>query len=442
MGCGGINPLKYMLKVSRQTAVHIGFLLVVLGIFLGTAIGVFKMGADPTGGISLAKESMPAAVASWEFLVLVCVGLLMSLLLPLLSPVQASILTLLGMLPVWYVGFTVTKPSPPLPMEYSLLTILMLFVVNVLVSYFTETHAKQKLISAFGQYVPPELVRLLNEDPDSLTMEGEARQMTVMFCDVKNFTSIAEQLEPKQLVSMLNALFNPLTAIMHKHRGTIDKYMGDAVMAFWGAPLQDPMHAQNAVRAALEIQEALTDLRIEFSARDWPEISMGIGLSTGEVNVGNMGSEFRVAYTVVGDTVNLAARLESMTRNLHVGIIVSEPTQAASQDIVFRELAKVKVKGKQEVIRAFEPVCRIDGMTPELKSKLELHNRALDSFYRRRWDEAVTLFGQLWQLDPRDRLYEIFLQNIAQFTKGPTPDSWSGELETHHRSKFERRGQA
>ncbi|MCP4041122.1 MAG: adenylate/guanylate cyclase domain-containing protein [Gammaproteobacteria bacterium] len=368
-------------------------------------------------------------VSSSEFLILFGVGLLMCALLPLLTPIQASLLTLAGMVPIWYIGIQVPKPISLLPMEYSLLTILMLYVLNVLAVYFSETRTKQRLMTAFGQYVPPELVGMINENPESFSLSGEAREMTILFCDIRNFTAIAEQLDPKQLVSVLNSIFNPLTKIIHNHLGTIDKYMGDAVMAFWGAPANDPQHAQNAVKAALEIQEKLSRLRPEFKKRGWPEIHMGVGLSSGVVNVGNMGSEYRVAYTVVGDVVNLAARLESVTRSLYTDIVVSESTRGASPDIVFRELAKIKVKGKQDVIKVFQPLGEVGRLSPEQESQLELHNEAMENYYHCRWDTAVTLFGRLWEKTPEDKLYEIYLQNVAEFTKGPRPNDWLGELD-------------
>ncbi len=160
-------------------------------------------------------------------------------------------------------------------------------------------------------------------------MEGESREMSVLFSDVRGFTTISEGLDPKQLSQLMNEFLTPLTRVIYRHRGTIDKYMGDCIMAFWGAPLSDPQHARNAVLAGLEMQATMEALQPQFHARGWPELHIGVGVNTGRMSVGNMGSEIRVAYTVMGDAVNLASRLEGLTKQYGVGMIVGEDTRAA-----------------------------------------------------------------------------------------------------------------
>ncbi len=412
--------------------------LLVFLVFLCNAVGLFDVRLGTTGDIAfrstmfahfINEGRVPAVVYTAQFAVLVAEGLALSLLLPLLDPIKASGLAFAAMVPVVYLGLTPAKPSILLPMEYSLVAILVLFGTNVLADYFVETRKKQQLIAVFGRYVPAQIVQRISDEPKDFTMAGESREMTVLFCDIKSFTSIAERLDPRQLVQMLNTLFDPLTRVMHKHLGTIDKYMGDAVMAFWGAPAHDPRHAEHAVRAAIEMQQVLCGLRRVFARNGWPEISMGIGISTGVMSVGNMGSRYRVAYTVVGDAVNLAARLESLTRDLDAEIIVNEATMNAVPQVLFRELGTVKVKGKQIVTRAYEPICLAADATPEIVARLQEHARALEAYYQRRWDRAVTLFGKLWEKDPEDRIYDIYLKNIAKFTEGPRPADWTGELD-------------
>ena len=231
-------------------------------------------------------------------------------------------------------------------MQYSLLSILLLFVANVVVHYFREASEKQALTEIFSQYAPPEVVARIVKQPASLSMDVEAREMTMMFCDVHNFTTISESLEPRELADLLNTLLSPLSRTLYENNGVIDKYLGDGIMAFWGAPVSNPHHAANAVAAAFEMQDRLLAMGPEFRARGWPEIRMGIGINTGIVSVGNMGSQYRMAYTVIGDAVNLAARLQDLTRVYHTKIIVGESTRNAFPAANYRELGLVQVKGK------------------------------------------------------------------------------------------------
>ena len=312
-------------KSLRRQWLQVLLVLTVFALFIFNAGGVFEIDFAVANGAVTA----PAMLRTKEFLVLVVIGVALSLLLPVLTPIRASLLTFVAMLPVLFMGYTATDQRAMLPMEYALLTILMLFVVNVLASYFAETTRKQQLINAFGQYVPAELARRISQYPGQFTLEGDSRELSIMFCDVHNFSAISEQLEPKELAELLNTLFTPLTRILYKHHGIIDKYMGDAIMAFWGAPLPDDHHASNAVAAAFEMQEAVQALMPGFNERGWPTIKVGIGINSGVVSVGNMGSEYRVAYTVIGDAVNLASRLQELTRIYSARIIVGEATRRA-----------------------------------------------------------------------------------------------------------------
>ena len=177
--------------------------------------------------------------------------------------------------------------------------------------------------------MPPEVVDEMAQDPEKASMEGESREMTVLFTDVRGFTTISEGLDPKALSQLMNEFLTPLTEVIYQHRGTIDKYMGDCIMAFWGAPLPDPDHARNGVLAGLEMQRTLKAMQAEFRAKNWPEIRIGVGLNTGRMSVGNMGSRVRLAYTVMGDAVNLASRLEGITKEYGADIIVGEDTKNA-----------------------------------------------------------------------------------------------------------------
>jgi adenylate cyclase len=224
--------------------------------------------------------------------------------------------------------------------------------LNALYGYFSEEFRRKQMRSLFAQYIPPSHLKKLLEQGKEL--KSETQLMTVLFCDIRNFTSIAEKMSAVAIAEVLNQFFTPMTEIIFKHGGTIDKYIGDMVMAFWGAPLTDLQHSKHAMEAALEMQTKATKLRDDFLARGLPPISIGIGINTGLMNVGDMGSEFRRSYTVIGDAVNLGSRLESLTKEYHVGIIVSETTKAQQNDFKFVKLGEALVKGKQEPVTIYE----------------------------------------------------------------------------------------
>jgi adenylate cyclase len=279
--------------------------------------------------------------------------------LPRLSPARASALAAaataltVGLnLVAWQYGNLI------LPIASGLLLIALLYTFNMAWGFFVEARGKRQITGLFGQYVPPELVDEMARDPDRFSMEGESRELTVLFTDVRGFTTISEGLDPKALSSLMNTFLTPLTRIIYRNRGTIDKYMGDAIMAFWGAPVDDPDHASHAVAAALEMQAALAALQPEFKERGWPPIRMGAGLNTGWMSVGNMGSEIRLAYTVMGDAVNLASRLEGITKEYGADIIVGESVYRATPQFHYVELDRVRVKGKDEPVSIYEPIGR------------------------------------------------------------------------------------
>jgi adenylate cyclase len=224
---------------------------------------------------------------------------------------------------------------------------------------------------------------------------------------------------------MMNEFFTPMTRIIHQHRGTIDKYIGDMVMAFWGAPLDDPDHARHAVEAGIEMQERLKQIRLVFKLRGWPEIHIGIGINTGVMNVGNMGSEFRVAYTVMGDAVNLGSRLEGLTKQYGVGFVVSEFTRAQADEFLYRELDRVRVKGKAEPIRIYQPIGPLADQGPEILGEMELFHQALEHYQAQAWDQAEASLQSLLEQAPC-QLYQMYLERIHSFRQQPPPVDWDG----------------
>ncbi len=368
----------------------------------------------------------PAWTVGYEFVLLVVIAVSMALLLPLLSPLLAAAGTL-GLTGVVLAGtFLAWNSNLILPLASPLMLILLMFMLHMSYGFFIESRGKRQLAHLFGHYIPPELVDEMSESPEQYSLEGENREMTVLFSDVRGFTSISEGMDPKQLTQLMNALLTPMTRVIHKNRGTIDKYMGDAIMSFWGAPLADSEHARHALYAAMEMMDELKIMQEDFKQRGWPEVNIGIGLNTGDMNVGNMGSEFRMAYTVLGDAVNLGSRLEGLTKNYGVNIIISETTKNAIPEFAFRELDLVRVKGKNEPVAIFEPIGHKNDLEKSVTSELTAYKKALMNFRAQSWDKAELDFFNLNRAYPNRLLYQVYLDRVAVYRSNPPGDDWDG----------------
>lgn len=259
-----------------------------------------------------------------------------------------------------------------LPVATALVLSAILFFGAVSVSYVREWEGRRSLVRLFSSYLPPDRARALARDPQAQNLEAENRELTILFCDLRGFTSLAENLPPLALRDLLNQYLSTATAIVHQHGGTLDKFIGDAVMAFWGAPQPQADHAARAVRAAMALAQGTIPLNETLRARGLPEVGYGIGVATGVVCVGDLGSSARRAYTAVGDAVNLAARLESQTRQAGVGLLVSDTTCHAARldlpDISWVEVDQTQVKGRQQFVNIFTPVpaaCFADAATQD-----------------------------------------------------------------------------
>jgi adenylate cyclase len=407
-----------------RDGIKVGVIFLVFLLFLAHAAGLFDIQITQAPGISFGKlwsatadgwqsPALQRVFHSGEFVLFISTGLLLSIALPLLNPVPASLLTLLAIVPPVYSNYAGLVASPLIPMEYHLLTILMLFIVNVLIGYFEESHEKQKIIDTFRHYVPPQIVSEICRNPEHISLDGESRDMTVMFTDLKDFAGIAEQVNPKQLAKLLNEYFTAMTEILYSHGATIDKFMGDSIMAFWGAPLPQSDHAERAVKAAFDMHREIELLAGRYKQRDWPWPEMYIGINTGLMNVGNMGSEYRMTYTVIGDSVNVASRLEHLTRVYQVNTIVSETTMAAVESCLFRTLDRVQLRGKHTKVRIYQPVCDKSSAGPELIEFLNRHEYAINMMFAGNKDEAIKAFQELRAERPGDAYYEKILQKLS-----------------------------
>ncbi len=379
-----------------------------------------------SGILNNSIKQKPAWIVGYEFAILLIVGIASMVVLLYLPPILAALSSLLIALIVIGGTFLAWYNQLILPLASPLLLIALLFTLHMTYGFFIESRGKRQLAHMFGQYIPPELVDEMSETEHEFSLEGESREMTVLFSDVRGFTSISEGLEPKELTQLMNALLTPMTRVIHKNRGTIDKYMGDAIMAFWGAPLQDPEHARHALYAAFDMLQELKVMQQEFKERGWPPVNVGIGLNTGVMSVGNMGSEFRVAYTALGDAVNLGSRLEGLTKMYQVSMIVSETTRAAVDEFVFKELDKVRVKGKNEPITIYEPIGHKNDISKQVIAELSRYKQALRYYRNQDWDKAEMEFFNLTRSFPECGLYALYLDRISQFRNHPPADNWDG----------------
>jgi adenylate cyclase len=369
----------------------------------------------------------PAYTAAAEMIIVVVFGLLTALVLPLLKPSVATLvflITLTGALAVNFYFWEVVRHVMPLAMTMYVLT--GVYVINMVFGYLFESRSRHQMDNLFGRYVPPDLVKEMSKDPQNYSLASRKLELSVLFSDIRGFTSISEKLDAEDLSELMNEYLTPMTRIVHESSGTIDKYIGDAVMAFWGAPIRDANHASKAVHAGLAMQAALVELNQNFQKKGWPEIKIGVGVNTGPMSVGNMGSTFRQAYTVLGDAVNLGSRLEGITKVYGVGFIVAESTAEKAHEFLYRELDKVRVKGKEEPVTILEPMGLKETLPIETKQLVEKFGMAILSYRKQDWNAAQDAIESLLNEEPESMLYELYLDRINQFKDEPPEEHWDG----------------
>jgi adenylate cyclase len=369
----------------------------------------------------------PGYTLGAEFVLVLATGLVMAVALPLLSPLWSAACTAVLLAGVIGVNLLIWQQGNwVFPLASGVLVILTLFLFNMSYGFFVESRGKRQLAGLFGEYVPPELVEEMSRHPDSISLESESRELTVLFSDVRSFTTISEGLDPQELSDLMNEFLTPLTRIIYNHRGTIDKYMGDAIMAFWGAPLADAEHARHGLEAAMTMIAEMRRLQPAFQARGWPALRIGVGLNSGPMSVGNMGSEYRRAYTVLGDAVNLGSRLEGLTKEYGVDVIVNETTRAAVPEYAYRELDRVRVKGKDRPVTIYEPLGPREQLDEARRGELGLYREALKLYRSQNWDMAEIQFLNLHKAGRNGVLYAMYAERIAHFRERPPGAGWDG----------------
>jgi adenylate cyclase len=381
-----------------------------------------------SGILNQEVKQNPPYVLGANVLMLLVIGVGLAIFLPILSPIYGTLLTAAALLfEVAVSGWLWVNGNLALPLAGGLIMVFALFALNMTYGYFIESRTKRQITHLFGKYVPTELVDEMSKHPEQVvSMEGESREMTILFSDVRGFTTISEGLDPKELSQLMNEFLTPLSAVISNHQGKVDKYMGDCIMAFWGAPMPEPRHAYHAVLSGLEMQRKLSELQPHFKERGWPEIRIGVGINTGRVSVGNMGSEVRVAYTVMGDAVNLASRLEGITKEYGAGVLVGEHTREAAPEFVYRELDQVRVKGKDKPVAIFEPIGLNGEVGQEVLEEIKLFQQAIRLYRKQDWDRAELQLFNLLKIAPQSKLYEVYSERVAFYRNNPPGENWDG----------------
>lgn len=379
-------------------------------------------------------QHQPDYTLGVEITQLLISGLLLSLLIPRASVMLSTAITLLWLgLLIALNLYAWSALQWVIPLGYTLVLVIVLFLFQQTTGYFFETRNVAQLANQFGQYIPPEVVQELSQQDQSVQLSGESRDMTVFFSDVRDFTSLSEQLSPQQLTRLMNIYLTGMTEIIHDQRGTVDKYIGDAVMAFWGAPLRDDKHPQHALHGAMQMLERLPRLNQQLQQEGLPAVRVGMGIHCGAMSVGNMGSEFRMAYTVMGDAVNLASRLEGLTKYYGCPLLVSGELAARVPEYLYRTLDTVTVKGRQEPVDLLQPVCLKTAVGEQEAACVELFETSRQYYLSQRWDEARQGFQRCLEQHPEDTAALLYLQRIGEFSKTPPPADWLGVFNHSHK---------
>jgi adenylate cyclase len=355
-------------------------------------------------------------------------GVVFGFLFSRITPLYSTILVIVTLLAFgWFVYFSFASKGQWLSFVIPAATLAANYVGITSVRMVREESEKRKVRKTFSQYLAPGVIELMEKDPEKyLSMGGEMKELTILFSDIRGFTTISEKLTPNELVQLLNEYFGQMTEILFATNGTLDKFIGDAIMAFWGSPVPQEDHAFLSCSCALQMVSGLAELNQKLQRAGRPPIGIGIGLNTGLVNVGNMGSERRRSWTVMGDNVNLASRLEGITKEYHVQLIISEATyrHVASQ-FVCRELDKIRVKGKTLPVNIYE-LMDVEDNRALHQSLLNGFDGAMQEYRQQNWNRAAELFAELLAQFPDDGPTQIFLERAIEFSENAPEGEWDG----------------
>jgi adenylate cyclase len=371
--------------------------------------------------------SKPKWATVFDLAAILVLGLLAGFAIPRLSAVKAIAATLLIL--AGYVAasrWLFVQAGLWVNLVYPLLAVVLVYTSLTVYHYLTEERERKKIRGAFSYYVSSSVVNEMLKDPNKLKLGGDKKEISVLFSDIRSFTSISEGMAPEELVHLLNEYLTVMTDIVFKYEGTLDKYIGDALMAFYGAPLDQPDHPFRACASALDMMEGLEKLNAKWIREGKQPLDIGIGINTGPMMVGNMGSDQRFDYTVMGDAVNLGSRLEGANKSYRTHILISETThERVKDDFVCMELDSVRVKGKKQPVRIFELVSRKELPARDMEAIARFHE-GLRLYKEQDWDRAIETFEGVNAMDQTLYAAQLYIQRCTELKAAPPGPDWDG----------------
>jgi len=413
--------------------------IVVVG---ATATGIYDLRVTPFSPVYPGVELHATVVdnilhrnfleqSAWTTFVDICniavFGMIMGIAVPRVKAVQGIILAIV--LTGGFIAgntFIFAKYNTWLNMVYPVLTMMTIYLVITVYRYFTEEREKKKIRGAFQYYLTASVITEILKDPTKLKLGGDKKDLTVMFSDIRGFTTISEKLSPEELVRLLNEYLTVMTDIVFKYEGLLDKYIGDAIMAVFGAPLEQPDHALRSCRTALEMMAELKVLQERWAQEGRPYVDIGVGINSGDMVVGNMGSNMRFDYTVMGDNVNLSSRLEGINKEYGTHIILSEFTyEVVKEEMFCREVDSVRVKGKKLPVKIYELICETKDAA-EHEEYVRRFHAGLEKYKQGRWDEGIATFRSVLEIHPDDPPAKLYIQRCEDLKEHPPEGEWDG----------------
>jgi adenylate cyclase len=405
-----------------------------------TAVGIYDLRVTPFSGIFPGVEIQASVIDNMlkgnfirsprlglpmMLFILLVLGISLGLLLPRLSAAWAFIVTLTLIEIYTAVNYLLfSRLNLQLELFYPLTIVIVIYLGISMHRFLAEERERVRIRKAFESYVAPTVVQEMLKHPEQLRLGGERREITVLFTDIRGFTTMSENLDPESLVRLLHDFLNPMSNIIINHGGTIDKYMGDAIMAEFGAPLVQPDHARLACRAALEMAVTLKNLNDQWQEQGRLPLKIGVGVNSGPVAVGNMGSERLFDYTAIGDNVNLASRLEGLNKYYGTSILISQSTaELLGDSFILREVDRVRVKGKAQAASIFEMIGEGEP-APNLFRFLEAYHRGLALFREQRWPESQAAFSAALEVYPEDNAVLRYLGLVQKYSETPPGPNW------------------
>ena len=407
-----------------------------------TATGIYDMRNTPFSSVFPGLEvhatiidnilrqdflTRPKWTIVFDLLAIILMGLVVGIVIPRLSAVKGALFaTSLFIAYIFLSRLLFVEYGLLSNITYPLLALVVLYISLTIYKHMTEERERKKIKSAFSSYVPPSVVNEMLRHPEKLKLGGDRKDLSVLFSDIRGFTTIAEGLTPEDLVHLLNEYLTVMTDIVFKYDGTLDKYMGDAIMAIYGAPEDLPDHPIKACQSALEMVKELKRLNEKWTGEGKQPLDIGIGINTNPMVVGNMGSDRLFDYTVMGDSVNLGSRLEGANKNYKTNIIISEFTfERVKNEFVCMELDSVRVKGKTRPVRIYSLVGYKD--LPDIQTRaVNEFNQGIALYKERRWNEAVHIFENIGATDPDLYAAQVYLERCLELKKNPPPSDWDG----------------